>query len=418
MRREPSRGAGRLRGRAAVAGIGASEYARYGGSAETEFAMVCRAVLAAAADAGLAVEDIDGFTGYSADRSDPVRLATALGVTELRLGAAQSGGGGGGSAGHVAIAAAAVASGLAECVVAYRGCRQGEVGRYGRGTGYGGAGSGGTGSGGTGESTLVSGNDMGGALLGPYGVFAAPHRYALKAQRMLHEYGGGRSAMRAVARAAYHHGHNNPAAVMRHRTLSDAGYDESRWIAEPYHLYDCCQESDAAAAIIVTTAERARDLRHAPAYILAAGQSSEYRAGAAAENAPQYATSGLRTLLGRLYADAGYRAADMDTFQVYDNFTAGVVMALVDAGVCDWKDADEVLTFENLLAPGGLAPLNTSGGNFAEAYILGMGHHLEAVRQLRGSSPNQVPGASLSLVTGGPMTTLTSAVIYGTEAAL
>jgi acetyl-CoA acetyltransferase len=392
----------------AVAGIGASEYARYGRSAETEFAMVCRAVLAATADAGLAVEDIDGFTGYSGDRSDPVRLATALGIRELRLGAAQSGGGGGGSAGHVAIAAAAVASGLAECVVAYRGCRQGEVGRYGRGVGYGG----------TTGAALVSGNDMGGALLGPYGIFAAPHRYALKAQRMLHEYGGGRSAMRAVARAAYHHGHRNPAAVMRHRTLSDAAYDESRWIAEPYHLYDCCQESDAAAAIIVTTAERARDLRQAPAYILAAGQSGEYRAGAAAENAPRYATSGLRTLASRLYADAGYGPADMDTFQVYDNFTAGVVMALVDAGVCGWQDADEVLTFENLLAPGGLAPLNTSGGNFAEAYILGMGHHLEAVRQLRGTSPNQVPGASLSLVTGGPMTTLTSAVIYGTEATL
>ena len=408
MRREASRGAGRLRGRAAVAGLGASEYTRYGRSTQTEFALVCQAVLAAAEDAGLPVEDIDGFTGYSNDRSDPVRLATALGLRELRLGGAQAGGGGGGSAGHVAIAAAAVASGLADCVVAYRGCRQGEVGRFGRGVGYGGAG----------VAAQVSGNDIGGALLGPYGIFAAPHRYALKAQRMLHEHGTGRLAMRAVARAAYHHGHGNPAAVMRHRTLSDAEYDESRWIAEPYHLYDCCQESDAAAAVIVTTAERARDLRREPAYILAAGQSSEHRAGAAAENAPSYATSGLRTLLGRLYADAGYRAADMDTFQVYDNFTAGVVMALVEAGVCGWPDADDVLTFENLVAPSGAVPLNTSGGNFAEAYILGMGHHLEAVRQLRGTSCNQVPGASLSLVTGGPMTTLTSAVIYGTEAAL
>ena len=399
---------GGLRGRTAVVGIGASEYTRYGQSAESEFAMVCRAVLAAAADAGLPVEDIDGFAGYSNDRSDPVRLATALGVRELRLGAAQSGGGGGGSAGHVAIAAAAVASGLAECVVAYRGCRQGEVGRFGRGVGYGG----------TGAAERVSGNDMGGALLGPYGVFAAPHRYALKAQRMLHDYDGGQAAMRAVARAAYHHGHRNPAAVMRHRTLTDAVYDESRWIAEPYHLYDCCQESDAAAAVIVTTAERARELPGDAAYILAAGQSSVRRAGAAAENAPEYATSGLRALLARLYADAGYTQADMDTFQVYDNFTAGVVMALVDAGVCSRHEVDEVLTFENLIAPGGNTPLNTSGGNFAEAYILGMGHHLEAVRQLRGSSSSQVPRASLALVTGGPMTTLTSAVIYGTEATL
>lgn len=398
----------RLRGRAAVVGIGASEFTRYGQSVETEFAMVCRAAIAAAEDAGLPVEDIDGFVGYCSDRSDPVRLASALGVRELRLGASQFGGTGGGSAGHVAIAAAAVASGLAEYVVAYRGCRQGEVGRYGRGAGYGGASIG----------EHLSGTELGGSLLGPYGVFAAPQRYALRAQRMLHDYGSGRAAMRAVARATYHHGHNNPDAVMRHRTLSNDEYDSSRWIAEPYHLYDCCQESDAAAAVIVTTAERARDLRRDPAYILAAGQSSEYRAGTAAENAPNYATAGLRTLLGRLHADAGCTPADISTFQVYDNFTAGVVMALVEAGVCKPEDADDVLTFENLTAPGGIAPLNTSGGNFAEAYILGMGHHLEAVRQLRGTSSNQVPGASLSLVTGGPMTTLTSAVIYGTEATL
>jgi acetyl-CoA acetyltransferase len=396
-----------LRGRTAVVGIGASEYTKYGRSTETEFAMVCRAVLAAAADAGLAVEDIDGFVSYSNDRSEPVRLATALGVRELRLGAGQLGGGGGGSAGHVAIAAAAVAGGLAECVVAYRGCRQGEVGRFGRGAGYGST-----------VGTHVAGYEIGGALLGPYGVFAAPHRYALRARRMLDEHGVDQSTMRAVARAAYHHGNNNPAAVLRDRTLSNTDYDESRWIAEPYHLYDCCQESDAAAAVIVTTAERAKQLPVRPVYILAAGQSGEYRSGAGAENAPNYATAGLTTLARRLYADAGYASSEMATFQVYDNFTAGVVMALVELGVCSWAEANDVITFENLIAPSGRAPLNTSGGNFAEAYILGMGHHLEAVRQLRGTSSNQVPGAALSLVTGGPMTTLCSAVIYGSEATI
>ncbi|WP_181781493.1 thiolase C-terminal domain-containing protein, partial [Pseudonocardia pini] len=274
------------------------------------------------------------------------------------------------------------------------------------------------GYGGAGSGPEVSGYELGGAAMGPYGAFAAPHKYALRAQRMLDEHGIGRGAMRAVAMSAYQHAQANPAAVMQGRTLSAEQYDESRWIAEPYHLYDCCQESDAAAAILLVSAERARSLRQDPVYVLAAGQSGEYRSGAGAENTPSLATAGYSTLAERLYADAGVSVKDVDAFQVYDNFTAGVVMGLVEMGVCSHADADDVLTVENLVAPHGLAPLNTSGGNFAEAYILGMGHHLEAVRQLRGTSFNQVPGAAVSAAMGGPMTTLTSGVLYGTEAVL
>ncbi|WFR72602.1 transporter [Prescottella defluvii] len=397
-----------LRGQVAVAGIGASDYFRHGGSTESEFTMVLRAVLAAADDAGVEVDDIDGFVAFSNDGSNPVRLATALGIRELRLGAMQYGGGGGGSAGHVAIGAAAIASGLADCVVAYRGCRQGEVGRFGRGVGYGGSGGG----------PEVSGYDLGGAAMGPYGAFAAPHKYALRAARMMSEHGVGQTTMRAVAMAAYHHAKTNPAAVMQHRGLSAEKYDESRWIAEPYHLYDCCQESDAAAAVLLVSADRARSLRQPPVYVLAAGQSGEFRSGAGAENNPDYATAGYKSLIRRLYSDAGIGVEDIDTFQVYDNFTAGVVMGLVEMGVCSYADADEFLSFENLIAPNGVVPLNTSGGNFAEAYILGMGHHLEAVRQLRGTSTNQVPGAAVSAAMGGPMTSLTSGVLYGTEETL
>ncbi|MDN5913578.1 MAG: transporter [Pseudonocardia sp.] len=397
-----------LRGKVAVAGIGASDYFKHGGSQETEFAMVLRAVLAAAADAGVEVDDIDGFVAYSNDGNAPLRLATALGIRVLGVGAVQYGGGGGGAAGHVAIAGGAIAAGLADCVVAYRGCRQGEVGRFGRGVGYGGAGGG----------PEISGYDLGGAAMGPYGAFAAPHKYALRAQRMLDEHGIGQSTMRAVAMAAYHHAQANPAAVMRGRTLSEQQYDDSRWVAEPYHLYDCCQESDAAAAVLLVSADRARSLRRDPVYVLSAGQSGEYRAGVGGENPPSLATAGYTTLVKRLYADAGVGVSDVDVFQVYDNFTAGVVMGMVEMGVCSYADADDVLTVENLVAPNGVAPLNTSGGNFAEAYILGMGHHLEAVRQLRGTSSNQVPDAAVAAAMGGPMTPLTSGVLYGTEAAL
>jgi acetyl-CoA acetyltransferase len=402
-------GSGSLRGRVAAVGIGESDFHKYGTSTQSEFAMVVGAILAAATDGGIDVADIDGFASYADDRNSPVRLANALGVRELRLGAAQWGGGGGGSAGHVALAAAAIASGLAECVVVYRGCRQGEVGRFGRGIGYGPA---------RPDDGSVTGYELGGSGTAPYGIFAAPHKFAFRATRMLEEHGVSTSAMRAVSMAAYQHAQANPRAVMKGRPLTAEKYDESRWVAEPYRLFDCCQESDAAAAMILVSAERARTLRQPPAYLLAAGQSGEYRAGALLENAETYATAGFRTLADRLYRDAALSAEDIDSFQIYDNFTAGVVMSLVEFGVCSYADVNEVLTVENLTAPQGRWPLNTSGGNFAEAYILGMGHHLEAVRQLRGTSANQVPGARACLVAGGPMTSLVSATIYGTEGTL
>lgn len=403
-----------LRGKVAAVGIGASPYARHGQSTETEFALVIRAILAAANDAGVPIDEIDGFVSYSNDRNDPVRLATALGIRELRLGAMQAGGGGGGSAGHVAIAAAAIATGMAQCVVAYRGCRQGEVGRYGRGEG----GYGGTATTSQRGPRPVTGYELGGAGLGPYGLFTPPQKFALRATRMLEKHRVSTSAMRAVSLAAYHHAQANPAATMRGKVLDEELYDTSRMISEPYRLYDCCQESDAAAAIILVSAERARDLGVVPAYVLAAGQSGEHRRGAGGENLPSLASAGLGTIAGRLYADAEISVADIDTFQIYDNYTAGVVMALVEFGVCSYEDVNDVIVFENLIAPTGRYPLNTSGGNFAEAYVLGMGHHLEAVRQIRGTSHNQQPGARISLVAGGPMTPLTSAAIYGSEETL
>ena len=164
--------------------------------------------------------------------------------------------------------------------------------------------------------------------------------------------------------------------------------------------------------------ERARELRADPVYVLGAAQGNGHRADGSEStilhNAPDYATANFRTLVPRLYEMAEVTPADVDVVQAYENFTGGTVMALLEHGFCTPEDADAVLSFENLIAPDGGLPLNTSGGNLAEAYVHGMEQHVEAVRQLRGESPNQVVGARVGLVAGGPMVTPVSTVLYGT----
>jgi acetyl-CoA acetyltransferase len=151
--------------------------------------------------------------------------------------------------------------------------------------------------------------------------------------------------------------------------------------------------------------------------MLSVGETMECRADAGAFNWPDFTSAGFRMLAPRLYRQAGVRPQDIDVVQVYENFIPGIVMTLEEFGLCTYENASEVLRFENLIAPSGKLPLNTSGGNLAEAYVLGMGHVLEGVRQLRGESRNQVPGAETCLVTAGPLTPMTSAMILGAEAA-
>jgi acetyl-CoA acetyltransferase len=388
-----------IRGRVAVAGIGETPYYKRGEAPEAEFKLALRAILRACDDAGISPREIDGFASYSNDRNDPSRLAAALGLPELRFSNMQWGGGGGGGAAAVGNAAAAIAAGMADCVVVFRALAQGQFFRFGSAPRRG----------------SISGEH---ALTIPYGVLSPAQMFAMRATRLMHEHGIGREAFRAIALASYHHAQSNPRAVMRGRPLTAEAYDESRWIVEPYRLYDCCLENDGAAALILVPAERAGDLRRPPAYVLGAAQGSGHRAGASCHNAPDYATASFKTVAPRLYEMARVTPADVDAVQSYENFTAGVVMSLIEHGFCKPDQANEFLTFENLRAPDGRLPLNTSGGNLAECYMHGLELQVEAVRQLRGESPNQVPGARISLVTSGPMVTPVSDLILGTAETL
>ena len=388
-----------VRGKAAVVGVGETTYYKRGDSPDPEFVLVLKAILAACADAGISPKEIDGYSSYSNDRNLPSRLHTALGAKELRFSNMQWGSGGGGAAASVGNAAAAIAAGYADCVVAFRGLAQGQFGRFGAGRGGG----------------TISGEH---ALGVPYGLMSPAQMYAMRVTRLFHEHNISPDTLRAVALASYHHAQQNPRAIMHEHPLDTDTYDDSRWIVEPFRLYDCCLENDGAAAVVLVSAQRARELSNRPAYLLSAQQSGPFRSGATSHNVPDYATSSFKTGAPRLFAQAGVTPEDVNVVQSYENFTGGVVMSLIEHGFCDYVNANEVITFDNLVSPFGRLPLNTSGGNLAECYMHGLGLVVEAVRQVRGDSSNQVPNVNVSFVNAGPMVEVASAAIFGTEAVL
>jgi acetyl-CoA acetyltransferase len=380
-----------IKDKVAIAGVGETTYYRRGAAPVSEFRLTLEAILKAVDDAGLEVSKLDGFASYSNDRNDPTRLAAALGLPDIRFSNMFWGGG----SGAVGNAAAAIVAGYANYVVVYRGLAQGQFGRFGQGTG-------------------AKAVPYPGSYTAPYGLMSPAQSFAMRVRRFMHDHHVEQDALAAISMASYHHAQRNPRAIMYGRPLSRDDYDNSRWIVEPFHLFDCCLENDGAAAVILTSAERARDLKQKPAYLLAAAQGSAHRQGAPAHNATDYTTSNFKTLVPRLYAMAGIEAKDVDVAQVYENFTGGVLMSIVEHGFCTPEEANDFCTFENLTWPNGRLPLNTSGGNLAECYMHGLELVNEAVRQVRGTSTCQVPDVKISLVASGPMVSpVSDLVLHG-----
>lgn len=389
-----------LRGKVAIVGIGETDYFKYGGSPVPEFKMALKAVLSACRDARLDPRAIDGITGFGDERTDPSRLSAALGMKRLRATSLQWGGGGGGNAAAIANGAASIVAGLADCVVVIRVLAQGQYRRFGKGQA-------------TGET--ISGDQ---AYSAPYGLISPAQKFAMKSMRFMADHGVRQDALKAIALASYHHAQANPRAVMHGRPLSAEKYDASRWIVEPYHLYDCCMENDGACALLMVPAERARDFPNRPVYVLGAASGSDYRCGATAHNAPNYPSSSFTTLAPDLYGMARVGPRDIGSVQAYENFTAGVLMALVEHGFFKAEEANDFMRLDNLIAPDGGLPLNTSGGNLAECYVHGLQLVVEAVRQVRGTATSQAKRNDVAMVIGGPMVSPVSNLILGSEATL
>jgi acetyl-CoA acetyltransferase len=225
------------------------------------------------------------------------------------------------------------------------------------------------------------------------------------ARRHMHKYGTRREAFAEVAISTRINAMTRPKALLKTPlTLDD--YFAARMIADPLCLYDFCMESDGAVAILVTSADHARDLRGQPVYVHACvhGGSSDWGGAFLWHNMPDdsYASSGHRLIAKRLYERAGMGAADIDVALLYDHFTPLVVMQLEDYGFCGIGEGGAFVESGAIRMKGGSIPVNPHGGHLSEAYVIGITHVMEAVEQLRGTAINQVEGAQTALVTGGP----------------
>jgi len=383
-----------FRASTAVVGVGATDYFKRGTSPLSSTQLVLQAILRACEDAGADPRTIDGFVSYAGDSSEGLVVGAALGVHEVRWSTQVWGGGGGAVAAAVNCAAAAVHSGQASCVAVYRGLSEATDGRGAYNKGH-----------------------MG-HLYVAHGMMAPAQVCALRTQRMLEVDGVPPSTLEAVALAGYHHAQNNPRAVAYGQPLDHDRYRGARPISEPLRLFDCSRENDGATAILVVSAERAGDYRGVPAYILSGVQGAAAGWTESVENENNYTSAGFHpALVQRLWDGAQLTAADVDVAQVYENFTGPAVASMIDHGLCPpGPAAGEVLTVDNLTVERGHLPINTAGGNIAEGFVHGIGLVAEAVRQIRGGSPNPVAGAEVSLLIGGPMAPLVSSTVFGSPA--
>ena len=380
-----------LNGTTAVIGLGLRQYKR-GKAPLPERGVLLNAVIDACADAGFDPAEVDGFVSYGDDTNEPVRLMPDLGTKDLRWSSAVWGGGGGGIAAAFGIAAAAILSGQAHAVVVFRALTQGDSGRL---------------------SSAVMAHHLNDHMLGG-GIMAPAQVCAMRAERMFAHHGVPRSVCEELVRASYFHGARNPEAVAYGQAFDEEQFRHGRWIAEPFRLFDCSRENDGAGALLMVSAERARDFRKPPVYLAGVAQGASKGWGDLLENDDDdvSATAGFRPIDKRLWEQTGLTPADIDVAQIYENFSAQGVASLIDHGFCTYETVAEFVRFENLIAPGGKLPVNTSGGNFAQGFIHGIGTAIESVRQLRGESSNPVPGAKTCLLAGGPGAPTVSSAVF------
>ena len=379
-----------------IVGIGHTEYSRDSGRSELKLA--CEAIGAAIADAGLTPADIDGITKYTMDNNDPIDIARNLGMPELRYFAEVNYGGGGGPVGTIMLAAMAVATGQAKAVVAFRAMNE----RSGRGTPR------------FGQAATAPGASGVASYLSPYGLFSPAQMVALAARRHMHLYGTESRHFGEIAVTCRHHANLNPHAMMHGRPMSIEDHQASRMIADPLRLLDCCLETDGGAAVVITRAERARDLRHPRVFIAGGGLGAGHWNHRSIVKDMDCPVSESTVIAKHVFRDAGISHADIDVLFIYDHFTPLVLMAIEDFGFCKRGAGKDFVANGRLRWPDGELPMNTSGGNLSEGYMHGMQNIVEAVRQLRGVARCQVKDARHAFVSAGNAVP-TSAMILRNE---
>lgn len=373
--------------RAAIVGIGQTEFTD-GSDPRSGLELAAEAIIAAADDAGIPVEDIDGIIKYTLDPSASLEMLSAnLGLKEMTF-FAETPIGGGANCTTMQIAAMAVEAGYAQYAVGFRAFTSLD---YGEGLRR--------------NPAWLWASEVGVKEVARiHGFGAISQSFALQATRHMYEFGTTEAQFGSLIQSATTYSANNPNALRKRRVTVDE-YLDTPFVTSPLRDLDIFQPSSGACAVIVSTQERARDLRQKPVRILGAESGS-------ADKVPPYwelwplrrgdITNGApMNIAPRLYARAGITPADVDVAELYDCFSFTVMMALEAYGFCEYGGSGPFIEAGNI-AIDGVIPVNTHGGHLAEAYIHGYNHIVEAVRQIRGTSCNQVKDAEIALVTGGP----------------
>ena len=387
-----------IKDKAAVVGIGQTEFSKNSGRSTLQLA--CEAIKNAVEDAGLKISDIDGISKYTQDPNDEHCLVDALGIEDLKF-FTELNHGGGACTPTIMHAAIAVATGAANCVVCYRSLNQRSDQRYGH-IGMTMA-----------QMEKPIARNAEDAMVASYGLNVPVSWVGLYTRRYMHLYGATREHLGWVAINNRNHAVNNPDAMFYGKALTMEEYLDGRMIVDPLSLYDCCMDVDGAVAIVVTSAERARDCKQTPVYILAATQ------GTATDS--ESMTSFYRPRIERLpevwYAGqelwrvSGVTPKDIDVCQLYDAFSILLPAQLEEYGFCGEGEGADFCWGAERTGVNGELPLNTSGSLMSEGYIHGMNLIAEAVRQVRGTSANQVKDVELSMSTAG-LGVPTGAVIF------
>jgi acetyl-CoA acetyltransferase len=370
-----------LRDACAIVGVGQTEYTR--GTDKSTLELHLDASLAAIADAGLEPDAIDAVMPHElADRSIEDFILN-LGLHDVGFSSVTRQGGAS-YLESIQSACLAVASGIANHVLVPAGRRGYSEQRVSTGT-----------------TKVLPVMASVWEFERPYGNLVGSQWFALAAQRHMHEYGTTSEQFGHVAVTTRAHANLNPNALMHAKTMSLEDHQSSRMITSPFHLLDCSLESDGAAAIVITSRERAAHLRNDPVVIGGFGEGHGDPPTSIAQKRDMTFVEGMAHAAQRAYAMAGCSPDDIDCAQIYDGFTWFVVATLEAFGFCGRGEGGPFVADGNTKL-GARLPVNTHGGLLSEAHVSGANHVVEAVRQLRREvePARQVERCDTVLVTG------------------
>ncbi len=373
-----------ISGDAAIVGVAETDYLR--GADCTIAELILQASVDAIRDAGLRPSDIDGVIPPPGFVSTE-QIAAHLGMPEVTYSVTVHMGGASPTA-ALQSAAMAISGGFAECVLVTLGWNGYSAMRPRAGV-----------------KPSRHKLDLGPVLetsrnfYAPYGMYAAAQWYSLYLQRYVDLYDVQPEDAAEIALACREHAHLNDRALMGGREMTLDDYLASPMIAGPLRKLDCCLETDCAAAVVLTSAERARDLPHTPVLYLGGAEGHPYPADEIT-NRPELLRLGLDFAAPRAFSMAGVSPLDMDVLEIYDCFTYVVMMELEALGLCEPGGAKDFVKDGNIRL-GGRYPMNTHGGLLSQGHCWGLNHLVEATRQLRHEAGRaQVADCELAVVTG------------------